>query len=168
MKIEIFDNAKKKKFIDEVSDLGIEKIPYLLFKTGNERLRAFSGSFTKVEIMDIWRNFPVEGIGLYLGKQMVDKKTGKKESRLSIDALHFLKDQVTARVILNKEQEILWFKGKDVELNEEQVKDFKGSDFVAVVSAENHEHDIIGTGKITSDKKMLGNFLPKERRRKEM
>ena len=168
MKIEIMDKAKKKKFIEEVSDLGVEKIPYLLFKTGLERIRAFSGSFTNKEVLDVWRNFPIEGIGLYFGKQMIDRRTGRKESRLSLDALHFLKEQIKTIIVLNEEQEKEWFKGKDIELKEEQVKNFNGNEFVAVVSSQNDEKDIIGTGKISSDKKMLGNFLPKERRRREM
>ena len=66
MKIQILDKAKKKKFIEGISYLGVEKIPLLLMATGTERVRAFSGSLSNEEIMAFWRLFPIEGVGLYL------------------------------------------------------------------------------------------------------
>ena len=154
------DKTKKRKFIDEVSELGVEKIPFLLLKTGTEKIRAFSGDFSNEEIMAIWRLFPIEGVGLYFGKQITDKKTGRKESRLSLDALHVLDGEVSKKVVfLDEKQEEQWFKGKDIE------SDFEYSEFVAVKSKQSD--DFIGTGKITNDKKRLLSFLPKERRRKD-
>ena len=166
MKIQLLDKAKKKKFINEVAYLGIEKMPYLLIKTGGERIRAFSGSLSNEEIMAIWRLLPIEGIGLYFGKQRIDKRTGQKESRLSIDALHVLKEQINKSIIkLDETQEKNWFKGKNVELKNKQVEKINGGEFVAVMSPD--ENDFIGTGKLSGDKKVLVSFLPKERRRKE-
>ncbi len=157
MKIHILDKTKKKKVIDKISYLGIEKFPYLLIQTGIEKIRAFSGSFSNEEIIDFWRLFPIEGIGMYFGKQ------AGEDIRLSIDALHILKNQITKNIIeLSPEQEESWFEGKDVDLTEEQqikCKELKG--FVAVKS----EEDIIGTGKIIHEGKTISNFLPKERRR---
>jgi NOL1/NOP2/fmu family ribosome biogenesis protein len=164
MRIFIQDKAKKKKFIEQVSQFGIEKIPYLLFKTGNERVVAYSGNLSTEEIMDLWRILPIEGLGLYLGKQMTNRQTGVTESRLSVDALHLLKEQIKNNIIeLDEEQTEKWFFGKNIELNNEQkekYKDIKG--FVAV----KYKGDFIGNGKISIDKAMLSNFLPKERRRK--
>ena len=48
--IQILDNPKKKKFIEKIEYLGIEKVPYLLIQTGKERIRAYSGSFHREEI----------------------------------------------------------------------------------------------------------------------
>ena len=163
MKITLQDKAKKKRFIQEIDYLGIKKIPQLLLKTGKDRLRAFSGSLTNEEIMAIWRIFPIEGLGLYIGKQMIDKRTGRKESRLSIEGLHILKEQITKNIlILDSEQEEQWFRGKDLELKEEQTTSLEAGQFVAVKSS--NKKDLIGTGKLSQDKKTLFTFLPKERR----
>jgi len=160
MKIEIMNKAKKKKFIGELDYLGVEKISQMLIKTGNERIRAFSGSLSNEELMAIWRLFPIEGVGLYFGREIVDKKTGKREVRLSLDALHVLKEQIKGNIVeLDKKQEQDWFKGKNLE------GDFEKTGFVAVKSKESG--DFIGTGKVTGDCKILLSFLPKERRRKE-
>ena len=92
---------------------------------------------------------------------MIDKRTGRKESRLSIEGLHLLKNQITKNIlILNKEQEEKWFKGKDIELNDEQTENLKAGQFVAV----SDKKDLVGTGKLSQDKKILFTFLPKERR----
>jgi len=153
MKITLLDKTKKRKFIDKVSNLGTLKFPYLLIQTGKEKLRAFSGSLTNEEIMSFWRLFPIEGIGLYFGK------VEGEHARLTLDALHTLKPQITNNIIeINKEQEQDWFSGKNLELKNEQ--DLQG--FVAIKS----ENDFIGTGRIHADKKTISNFLPKERRRK--
>ena len=163
MKIEIMDKSKKRKFAEEVSYLGVKKIPYLLLKTGKERVNAFSGSLSVDEIYKFWRLFPIEGFGLYFGKQIVDRRTGKKDSRLSMDSLHFLKDQIDKNIVkLNKKQEEEWFFGKNIDLEENQAGDSSG--FVAVLSF--NGRDFIGTGKLTDDKKTLISFLAKERRRR--
>ncbi len=161
MKIQILDKTKKRKFIEEISYLGIKKIPQLLIKTGKGKIRAFSGSFSNNEIINFWKLFPIEGIGLYFGRQVVDKRTGKKSSRLSLDALHVLKGQIKKNIIeLDNKQANRWFRGEDIELGEEQAKKISGGEFVAVKSNE----DFIGIGRLSLDKKILNNFLPKERR----
>lgn len=162
MKIHIMDRTKKKKFIAGLSDLGMKKIPELLIKSGKERVRAYSGDLSTEQIMEIWRLLPIEGIGLYIGKDMINRN-GVHEIRLSLDGMHIWKEQLTERIlILNEEQEKDWFLGKNIELLESQ----KISDgFILVKSADGK--DFVGTGKIGNDGKMLFGFLPKERRRKE-
>ncbi len=165
MKIQILDKAKKKKFIEGSSELGLTKIRELLIRTGKERIRAYSGNLSKEEIMDIWKVLPIEGVGLYVGKDMVNRH-GVREVRLSLDGLHTWKEQITKKVIvLNEEQEKVWFSGKNVELDAEQVKEFEGMvGFFAIRSFD--DKDFIGTAKIGVDGKTLYGFLPKERRRK--
>jgi len=165
MKIQILDKTKKKKFIELVSGLGVEKIPYLLIKTGKERIRAFSGSLSNDEIYAIWRLLPIEGIGLYFGKEFLDARTGRKEARLSIDALHVLKEQINKNIIdLDEEQEKDWFKGGDINLTNEQQEKYKNlKGFVAVESSDENK-DFIGTGKIVNQGQAVSCFLPKERR----
>ncbi|MEA3329468.1 MAG: hypothetical protein U9Q06_01875 [Nanoarchaeota archaeon] len=165
MKIQILDRAKKKKFIAGLEDFGMKKISELLIKTGKERVRAYSGSLSNEEIMEIWRLLPIEGVGLYVGKDMVNR-SGVREVRLSLDGMHVWKEQLTKRVfVLTEEQEKDWFSGKDVELVEEQVGKV-GDGFVSMKSADGK--DFVGMGKIGSEGKILYNFLPKERRRKSL
>lgn len=159
MNIKILDNPKKKKFIEGLSELGLEKVPEVLIKTGNERVRAFSGSLTREELNQYLRDLPAELIGLYVGKELMDRH-GVMEVRLSLDGLHLWKEQITNNIIeLGEEDEEKWFLGKDLEFNSEM----KGK-FVAVKSKSSG--DFIGTGKVTMDGKTLYNYLPKERRRK--
>jgi len=168
MKIQILDKTKKKKFIALVSGLGVKKFPYLLIKTGKEKVRAFSGSLSSEEISIIWRLLPIEGIGLYFGKELLDIRTGQKDARLSTDALHVLKEQINENIIvLDKAQEKEWFKGKNIDLTKEQQERYKNlKNFVAVKSSDKYG-DFIGTGKLSHDKQMLSCFLPKERRVRE-
>jgi len=110
--------------------------------------------------MKIWRNFPVEGWGLYFGKLFIDKH-GKKEARLSLDALHLVKDQIDKNAVeIDKEQAEKWFRGNNLELSAEQKMKYKGVvGFVAVKFG----GDFIGTAKL-SENGILLSFLPKERR----
>ena len=154
----ILDKTKKEKFIEKIS-IGIEKIPYLLIKIGGERIRAYSGSFSKEELYRIFSLLPVEACGLYFAKEFDD------DARLSLDALHAVKDEIIKNgkniIEVSEKQEKDWFYGKAIELDEEQQKKYQDAEgFVAVKSGE----DFIGTGKIFADKKSIANFLPKERR----
>jgi len=162
MKIQIMDRAKKKKFIAGLSDLGMEKIPELLVRSGKERMRAYSGDLSTEQIMEIWRLLPIEGVGLYVGKDMVNRN-GVREIRLSLDGMHVWKKQLTKRIlVLNEEQEGNWFLGKNIELSDEQAEGISNG-FVSVKSADGK--DFVGMGKIGG--KTLFGFLPKERRRRE-
>ncbi|MCK5321274.1 hypothetical protein KAJ38_01735 [Candidatus Pacearchaeota archaeon] len=164
MKIQILDRAKKKKFIAGLSDLGMKKISELLIKTGKERVRAYSGNLSTEEIMEIWRLLPIEGVGLYVGKEMVNRN-GVREVRLSLDGMHTWKEQLTERIfVLSESQEKDWFFGKDIELGEGQVGKISDG-FVSVRSADGK--DFVGMGKIGGEGKVLFGFLPKERRRRE-
>jgi NOL1/NOP2/fmu family ribosome biogenesis protein len=162
VKIQILDRTKKKSFTERISNVGIKKINEILIRTGKERIRAYSGNLSKEEIYDIWKILPIEGIGLYIGKDTINQH-GVKDSRLSIDALHMFKDQINSDIItLTKDQEEEWFRGKNIELENEQLEKIKNNKFVAVMS--NDKKDFIGTGKISNE--ILYSFLPKERRRK--
>jgi NOL1/NOP2/fmu family ribosome biogenesis protein len=162
MKIQILDKTKKKKFIEGLSDLGMKKIPELLVRSGEERIRAFSGDLSTEQIMDIWRLLHIEGVGLYVGKDLVNRN-GVHEIRLSLDGMHVWKAQLTEKIlVLTEKQEIDWFLGRDIELDESQ-KMLGG--FVCVKSSDGN--DFVGIGKVGTDRKTLFSFLPKERRRKE-
>jgi NOL1/NOP2/fmu family ribosome biogenesis protein len=160
MKIDVLSRGKKKKFIEGLSGLGIKKIPQMLVRSGKEKIRAFSGDLDREAIMNIWHILPIEGIGLYVGKDMMNRN-GVREVRLSLDGMHIWKEQLTERILeLDEEQEKEWFLGRDVELRGDQKVE---AGFVSVRAGE----DFVGVGKVNSDGNMLFGFLPKERRRKE-
>jgi NOL1/NOP2/fmu family ribosome biogenesis protein len=159
MRIDVLDSSKKKAFLEEVSYLGKFKLPYLFISSGKETVRAYSGHLGTDEILKIWRHYPVEGFGLYFGKLVIDKH-GRKEARLSLDALHLLRNLITDNIIeLNDEQLQKWFRGNNVELTPEQKEKYSNiKDFCAV----KHKDDFIGTGKLTNQGIVIS-FLPKER-----
>ncbi len=171
MRIEVLSRAKKKKFVEGLSELGIKKISQMLVRSGKEKIRAFSGDLDREQIMEIWRLLPIEGIGLYVGKDMVNRN-GVREVRLALDGMHAWKEQLTERVLeLDEDQEKDWFLGKNIELNESQGK--IGEGFVSVKAGSSNKDDpagpddFVGVGKVNADGNMLFGFLPKERRRKE-
>jgi len=49
MKIQVLDNAKKKKFLRELEVFGLKKIRETLVRSGKERIRAFSGDLSREE-----------------------------------------------------------------------------------------------------------------------
>jgi NOL1/NOP2/fmu family ribosome biogenesis protein len=161
MKVEPLNKSKKKKFLAGFENLGELKTNALLLATGTEKIRAFTGEIVTEDLMALWRLFPVDGLGLYVGKEILDKKSGRKEFRLSLDGLHFFKEQIKKDIlILDEEETVSWFRGENVELENSNLN---GGKFVAVSDGE----DLIGTAKVSNDGKVLVNFLPKERRRKE-
>ena len=163
MKIQILDRAKKKRFLRELGVFGLKKISGMLVRSGKERIRAFSGDLSREEVMEIWRLFPIEGVGLYVGKDMVNRN-GVHEVRLSVDGIHLWKSQLKERIIeLSEEQEGEWFAGVDVEVESDLDKGF-----VLVMAG----GDFVGMGKLGVRDEELGvrilySFLPKERRRRE-
>jgi NOL1/NOP2/fmu family ribosome biogenesis protein len=160
MNFQILDKTKKKKFMEKIAKFGVKKVPYLFLRTGKERVRAYSGDFSNNELVRLMRWLNVQSIGLYLGKEFDDN------ARLSIDGVHMLNSvgEINESIFeMNKEQEALWFRGKDVDLTEKQKEDCKDlSDFVVVRSEESD--DLLGIGRLSVDKKFLFNFVPKERR----
>ena len=160
MIFQFMDNGKKKKFLNGISNFGIKKIEETLVKWGSERVRAYTGTLSKEEIASIVSFAPIEAIGLYVGKDSIDKKSGNHEYRLSVDSTYLWKDKIKENIIeLNEEQEREWFLGNDIDIEDNQKNNLNG--FVAIKSQK--DKDFIGIGKIGSEN-ILYNFLPKERR----
>jgi NOL1/NOP2/fmu family ribosome biogenesis protein len=161
MYIEIIRKAEKEKIIEKLKEQhGIEKIPHLMVRSGREKIRIFSGNLLKEEIMTLLKTINVENMGLYFANLSDEKKI-----RLSLDGAHIFKNQITKNILqVNDEQLNEWFRGSDIEINAEDAKDIQ--DFVVL----KYKEDIIGIGRISNsdnkDIKIIKNFLPKERRRK--
>ncbi|MEM4330976.1 MAG: hypothetical protein QW273_03135 [Candidatus Pacearchaeota archaeon] len=157
MKLKILSKEEKEEFLKRVSYLGDLKSEGIFIKTG-ERIRLFTGSLTEKEILKIWNLYMIEGIGLYIAKDFFDRKTKSFETRLSLDGLHFFKNQISDSIIeIDEEQKEKWFRGESLILKEEQIKKVK-SEIIALV----FKGDFVGSGKIKGDR--VYNYLPKERR----
>lgn len=162
MIFQFIDKSKKKKIIRGFSIFGIDKIDEHLVKWGSERLRVYTGSLTKDEIYSISKFSTIEGIGLYAGKDSINRKTKVREYRLTVDSIHLWKDKINKNIIyLNKEQEYNWFLGNDIDMTNQLDETKKDTSGFVVLKSKNDD-DFIGMGKIT--KNILYNFLPKERR----
>ena len=143
-------SAEKKSIIAELKEnFGITDIPYLLIESGREKIRAFSGSLSKEEIVAIGSMTNVEGVGLYLLKK---EETG---IRLSFEALMMLKEQITKNILdIDDKQLELWIRGNDLDLSIPQG-----------IYAVRYNGDFLGCGKSNGSK--IFNYVPKERRLKK-
>jgi CRISPR/Cas system CMR-associated protein Cmr3 (group 5 of RAMP superfamily) len=146
MNAKFIQSKEKKEIIEELErQFGITNLPYLLIRTGAEKVRAYSGSLSKDEIMEIDRLVNIEIIGEYFLKQ-------EGEIRLSTDAIHLLKGQITKNVIeIDEVQLHSWMRGQNIDL--------KSEPGVKIIS---HKGDFVGCGKSNGEK--IFNFVPKERR----
>jgi len=140
-------NRKEKLEIEEKLNehFGIPKLNFLLIKSGEDRIRGFTGSLSSDEIKKIAREVNVEILGLYLMKR---EKDG---IRLSFDAPTFLNPEKNIAHIDDK-QAAEWLKGQDITYSGE----LKG--FVIL----KHKDDFLGCGKSSNGR--ITNFVPKERR----
>jgi len=146
MIIKFVKSSEKKKILAELNEqFGIEKLPYLLVESGRERIRAFSGSLSKEEILQMSHLTNIEQIGLYLIK--------KEDSlRLSMDAIHLLKSQITKNIIeITESQFNDLIRGKDLSISAQ-----KGNIIIK------YKEDLIGFGRSTGEK--VYNYIPKDRR----
>lgn len=157
MKPEFIFGNEKAEILAKLKKFGIEKIPFLLIKSGSERIRAYSGSMNIQELAKLSENVFVEIIGIYFARY------DGEDLRLSVDALHLFKEQITKNIIdITDKQTDDYLKGKDIDIDAEQSKLFgeKRGYFVL-----RHNNDLLGMAKIVSGK-FMKNYLPKERRRK--
>jgi len=150
MMLKFIKSSQKKAIVEKLKEqFGITELPYLLIESGKEKTRAFSGHLSKEEILKIAEIAHVEVIGLYLLKEE------NNELRLSHDAVHLLKEQITRNIIEVKEEQALnWLRGHDLD-----IKANKGSVIIKF------QDDFIGCGKSNGDK--IFNYVPKDRRLKK-
>lgn len=147
-------NSEKKKILEKLNYYGITKLPFLLIRFGKEKIRGYTGGLGVEEIKNIDNLINIDIMGLYLFHEHHD------EIRLSIDAIHLLKDQITKNILeLNDEQALAWFKGEDIITDEVLKKENRGFKILK------NNNDYIGCGKLTQER--IVNYMPKERRIKQ-
>jgi len=148
MNIKFIEKSEKREIISKLEEqYGISELPYLLIMIGKEKIRAYSGSLSKVEIMQLGKSVNIELIGIYL------MKIEKDGIRLSHDATSLLKDKITKNILdINDEQAKEWLKGDDI------FTDNKNFGYFVL----RNKGNLIGCGKLSQGR--IVNFVPKERR----
>ncbi len=146
MNLHFLKSGEKKRLLPELEEqFGITILPYLLLETGKEKIRGFSGTMTKDEIIELGKIANVEIIGIYLIKR-------EKRLRLSLDATQTLAQQIKKNIIEIEDKYLeSWLKGRNLDI----VKD-------SGVYVIKNKEDFIGCA--ISDGKKLINHIPKERR----
>lgn len=155
----VLNNKEKQVFVDKLNEqFGISKIVGSLITFGHDKFRVFTGDITAERITTLKQFFRLEILGSYF---FTAEDNG--DVRLSHDASIILREQITKNfVVISKEQEVDWLRGKDVSLNEKQVIDYESIRGFVVVKSENGV-DVVGCGRVGADGR-LRNFVPKERR----
>ncbi len=146
MNIHFIKSPEKRKIVEDLNErFGIDELPYLLIESGKERIRGFSGSLNKDEILELSRLLNVESIGLYIIRR-------EHNLRLSFDATQVLAKKITKSIVnIEDENYNHWIRGHDLDIKAEQG--------IVVIK---HKGDNIGCGISTGEK--IINHVPKERR----
>lgn len=149
--LKILNQHEKHEIEKKLSEqFGVEKIPGLILRRGEERLFLFSGDFLENEIKNLEALVPIERIGIYFAKIIGN------EIKLSIEGTQILKNQIKKNIFeLNEKQLEDWMMGQDI-----QIKTGKHG-FLVI----KYKDDFLGCGKASEEK--IGNFIPKSRRLKQ-
>jgi len=145
-------NQQEKKEIERglQQQFGVDFVPGLIVKRGEERLFLFSGSFSEKDIEHLERCTFIERIGIYFAKIIGN------DIRLSIEGSQILKDQIKKNIFfLDSKQAEEWMMGREL-----LIKTGKHGFLIM-----KYGEDFLGTGKASEEK--IGNFIPKNRRLKE-
>ena len=150
MNAHFLSSSERKKLLSELNErFGIEKLNYIFVETGKQKIRAFSGSMTKEEMLKLSEIARVELIGMYFARR--DDMSGL---RLSLDAMHLLKNQINKNLIeIDDNQFGEWMQGMNLDIA-----------MVKGVYAVKHKEDMIGCG--FSSGARLFNYVPRERQAK--
>lgn len=148
MNAKFLNSREIKELTIELEELyGINNLNnYQLIETGKRKIRAFSGSLLKEEMLKLAQSIRIEIIGMY----MISKKDD--QARINFDALQILKNQITKNIIeINKEQLEKWIRGYDLEIRAQ-----RGTIVLKF------EEDLVGVGKSNGER--IFNYTPKERK----
>ncbi|OIO41172.1 hypothetical protein COU56_05010 [Candidatus Pacearchaeota archaeon CG10_big_fil_rev_8_21_14_0_10_31_9] len=152
-KLEILDKTKKKKIIENLNEnYGVENMHHLFIRSGNDKIRIYSGGLSWEELNNFGKSLRVELIGASLGKIEEDNL------RVNFDILNLpeIKSQINKNIVEISDSEVLeWLKGKSLEINTEIITK---NDLVVV----KNNQDLLGVAK--NRKAYIQNYVPKERR----
>lgn len=191
MTIHILSKHETQEILEKLKDqFGIDEIPGILLRIGQERLFLYQGSLNEKEIKKLEETVPVERLGVYIGKLQDDG------IRLSIEGTHIFKNQITKNIFELEENQVEpWMKGNEILLDDYNVKN-KIANEDSMLTSKNksvsdskpisgwgggdksvrlkpnkgfvimkYKNDFLGTGKASENK--ITNFIPKNRRLRE-
>lgn len=145
-------NEQEKQEIEKKlgGQFGIEKVPGIIVRRGEERLFLFSGDLSEKDIRLLERCTFIERIGIYFARIIGN------DIRLSIEGSQILSAQINKNIFeLDEKQAEEWMKGHELPIK-------TGKHGFLIMK---HGADYLGTGKASEEK--IGNFIPKNRRLKE-
>lgn len=152
----IFRNDKE-RLIKKLGYYGIKKLPYLLTKSGKEKIRGYTGSLSIDEITKLNEEVTIELLGIYLFHDYHDNL------RLSFDAISALREQLTENILeITDAQAEEFLKGRDIALTKEDQAKFQAQKETFGFKIISNNGEFIGTGKLIEDR--IVNYMPKERR----
>jgi NOL1/NOP2/fmu family ribosome biogenesis protein len=140
-------SSHKKKLLAELKEIyGLTSLPYQLIQGGKQKIRAFSGSLTREQLLALAEQTHIELVGMYF------LSLKDAEPRLNFDAVSLLKNQITKNIVeIDEKQFQMWIRGYDLEL-----KTQRGTIVIK------HKNDLIGIGKSNGER--IYNYIPKERK----
>ncbi len=149
MKLDIFSENRKKKFLEKLEEqFGIKDVSGRLIQIGGDRIFLFQGEISKKELLDLDSNVLIERTGIYFAKEV------QGFVRLSLDGAILLRNQITKNIFeLSEEQKESWLRGEELGIK-------SGKNCFLIMS---YEGDFLGTGKASKEK--ISNYLPKIRRK---
>ena len=147
MNVQFFGGGDRKKLLQELNEkYGIVDPGFLFLETGKQKIRAFSGSMNRDEIVHLSENVRIELIGTYFARE--DEMIGL---RLSFDAPYLKGVEVSKGIAELTDEEVeLWMRGDSL------IKEIPLGVYVM-----KHNEDFLGCGYSTG-KKIL-NYIPRER-----
>jgi len=150
MRLKILNENEKKQIENYLKErFGINKIPGILLKKGEERIFLFSGDINSKQINQLDNKILLERVGIYFAKMI------GKEPKLSIEGVQILKNQIKKNIFeINKEQAEKWMSGQELNIKT------KKRGFIII----KYQEDLLGCGKASEEK--ITNFIPKSRRLK--
>ncbi len=150
MRLKILNENEKKQIENYLKErFGINKIPGILLKKGEERIFLFSGDINSKQINQLDNKILLERVGIYFAKMIGNKP------KLSIEGVSILKNQIKKNIFeINKEQAEKWMAGQELNIKT------KKRGFIII----KYQEDLLGCGKASEEK--ITNFIPKSRRLK--
>ena len=151
MTIHILSQHETQQILEKLQEqFGINEIPGILLRIGQERIFLYQGSLSEKEIKEIENTIYIERLGVYFAKEQEDG------IRLSIEGAQILKEQINKNIFeINDEQLDSWMKGNELNIS-------LGKRCFVIMK---YKDDFLGTGKASENK--ITNFIPKNRRLRE-
>jgi len=148
----ISEKQKKEilKLISQQFEIENLTLPHIFVKDTNDRVFIINQKIREIELKD----YKIESIGLYFLKLV------HNEVRLSMEGSYIIGKQAKKNILeINNEQLKDWMQGKDIKLENQQLKENNNLNGFIIIK---YNNDFLGEGKLKESTVL--NYVPKERR----